>query len=78
MKARPNHSVNGTACKLRLQVPSAIRASAAGYDGGFNRWVQHRSGTGLISLEAALTIRCDAVNDYFGSEAGFGHSARRR
>jgi hypothetical protein len=27
----PNFSVNRTACKLRLQVPSALRAPAAGY-----------------------------------------------
>ena len=27
----PNPSVNRTACKLRLQVPSALRAPAAGY-----------------------------------------------
>ena len=27
----PNPSVNRTACKLRLQVPSARRAPAAGY-----------------------------------------------
>ncbi|GAA5160512.1 hypothetical protein GCM10025770_08310 [Viridibacterium curvum] len=26
-----NQSVNGTACKLRLQVPSALRAPAAPY-----------------------------------------------
>jgi transposase len=29
---RPNPSVNQTACKLRLQVPSALRALAAGYE----------------------------------------------
>jgi len=28
---KPNLSVNRTACKLRLQVPSALRAPAAGY-----------------------------------------------
>jgi hypothetical protein len=27
----PNNSVKGTACKLRLQVPSALRATAAPY-----------------------------------------------
>jgi hypothetical protein len=27
----PNLSVNRTTCKLRLQVPSALRAPAAGY-----------------------------------------------
>jgi hypothetical protein len=27
----PNLSVNRTACKLRLQVPSALRAPASGY-----------------------------------------------
>ena len=27
----PNPTVNRTACKLRLQVPSALRAPAAGY-----------------------------------------------
>ncbi len=27
----PNFSVNRDACKLRLQVPSALRAPAAGY-----------------------------------------------
>ncbi len=28
---QPNLSVNRTVCKLRLQVPSALRAPAAGY-----------------------------------------------
>ncbi|MBI5753290.1 MAG: hypothetical protein HZA59_14280 [Hydrogenophilales bacterium] len=31
----PNTTVNLTACKLRLQVPSALRAPAAGY---LSRW----------------------------------------
>ena len=31
MTLTPNPSVNRTACKLRLQVPSALRAPAAGY-----------------------------------------------
>jgi len=31
MRDTPNPTVNLTACKLRLQVPSALRALAAGY-----------------------------------------------
>jgi len=30
LKQRPNPPLNLTACKLRLQVPSALRAPAAG------------------------------------------------
>lgn len=35
MTQTPNLSINRTTCKLRLQVPSALRALAAGY---LKRW----------------------------------------
>ena len=38
VQPRPNTAVEGTACKLRLQVPSALRAPAAGY---LERWAPY-------------------------------------